>query len=116
MPADDLAVLNPATGRQRSGPVYHDPRVDRLRVHERRFRGGDPADVHVVLATLEQSQRRQLLRVHVLEILVELLLRDRDRAIGGRLVDDERRLASSSASAATTLSGALPAGGATAHP
>jgi hypothetical protein len=50
----------------------------------------DPPDVDVELAALDHPQRLKLLRIHVLEMLGELLGGNRDRSIGRCLLEDDR--------------------------
>src|SRR5262249_17465845 len=81
------------------------------RMNQRRLRVGDAADVDVVLAAFDHSKRLQLLGVHVLEVLLELLLRNRDGVIVRRLLENHRAAATftAGASAATATGPAAPA-------
>src|SRR5712691_5516873 len=86
--ADDLAVHDFSAGRQCPAAVDDDPRIDCLGVNERRFGVGDAPDIDVVSASFDHPQRLELLRVHVLEILAELLLWNGDGAVGWRSLEN----------------------------
>ena len=54
------------------------------------IRVGDPANVHVVLPAFNHSECRKLLGVHILYVLRQLLLRDRNSVIFWGLLEDGR--------------------------
>src|SRR5687768_7359138 len=57
-------------------------------MHETGLSVGDAADVDVVLAALDHPQRLELLRIHLPQVLRELLFRNGDRPTLGRLLHD----------------------------
>src|SRR4029434_152409 len=86
----DLAVLEDAASRQRPATFEHDPQVRRDRMHQPGFSSRDTADVHVVFAALDHAKRLELLRIHVLQVLGELVLGNGDRMVLWRLLQDDR--------------------------
>ena len=90
--SDDLSVHELSASRQRAAALEHDPHVNGDGVHERRLGVGDPADVDVELAAFDHPQRLELFRVHVLEVLRQLLLRNRHPVVGWRLLQDDGAL------------------------
>jgi hypothetical protein len=60
-------------------------------MHVRRLGSGEAANVHAVVATLEQARRREVLARHFLDDGDQILMGELDRLVGGRLVADGER-------------------------
>src|SRR5439155_19620157 len=56
---------------------------------ERRLRVRDPPDVDVELPSLDHPKRLKLLRIHVLQVLRQLLCGNHNGPIGRRLLEDD---------------------------
>src|SRR4030095_1400980 len=78
-----------ASRRQRSAALEYDPQVRSDRMDEAGFGRGDATDVHVVLAALDHAKRLELLRIHVLQVLRELVLGNGDRVVLRCLLEND---------------------------
>ncbi len=87
---EDLALLEYAAGRQRPAAFEHHPQIGRDGMHQPGLGRGDAADVHVVLAALDHAKRLELLRIHVLQVLGELVFWNGDRMVFRCLFKDDR--------------------------